>query len=100
MAMLKSLFYLLLMLVFIVAGLIFSFRNHTQVSVDLLFFQSSDFSIGFWLLVSFVVGAVLGIILIVPNNLVNKLKVHQLSKKVTKNKLSQSLIQVESNKGS
>tara|TARA_R110002167_G_scaffold186072_16_gene386985 strand:- start:3305 stop:3607 length:303 start_codon:yes stop_codon:yes gene_type:complete len=99
MAMLKSLFFLLVMLVFIVIGLIFSFRNHSLISVDLLFLQSSDFSVGFWLLASLIVGVVLGMALVLPNRLIQRFKIHQLSKKLTDDNLSQSRLKAESNKG-
>jgi uncharacterized membrane protein YciS (DUF1049 family) len=99
MAMLKFLFYLLVMLVFIVVGLIFTFRNHSLISVDLLFLQSSNFSIGFWLIISLIIGVVLGMALVLPNRLIQKIKIYQLSKKLSNENQSQARVKVESNKG-
>lgn len=99
MAMLKSLFYLLVMLVFIIVGLIFLFRNQSLINVDFLILQSSNLSIGFWLLVSLLVGVVLGMMLVLPARFLQKRKIHQLSKKIKNNKMPQTHIKVESTKG-
>lgn len=100
MAMLRSLFLLLVMLVCIVVGLLFSFRNNSLINVDLLFFQSSGFSIGFWLLVFLMVGVVLGMALVLPNRLAQRFKIHQLTKKLTNDKQSQARLKAEPSKGS
>lgn len=90
MALLKTLLYVLVMLVFIVFGLVFSFRNNSDISVDLLFYQTTQFTVGFWLISSLLTGVLIGFLLFLPANLLNKLKVHRLSIKAQKLSASQS----------
>ena len=97
--MLKFLFYLVLMLVFIITGLVFSFRNSSFIDVDLLLIQSSSFSVGFWLLASLLVGFILGVVSSFPKRLFQNIKIHQLSKKNTENKIPLTRVKPEANKG-
>lgn len=99
MAMLRFLFYLLVMLVFIIAGLIFSFRNNTLINVDLIVLQIPSLSIGIWLLLSLILGVILGIILAFPKSVSQSLKIHKLSKKLPESSLSATRGISESNKG-
>jgi hypothetical protein len=51
------------------------------------------------LLVSLLVGVVLGMMLVLPARFIQKRKIHQLSKKIKNNKMPQTHIKVESTKG-
>jgi uncharacterized integral membrane protein len=99
MAMLKFLFYLFVMLVFILAGLVFSFRNHSMIDVDLLFFQSSNLSVGFWLLSTLIIGFILGVISAFPKRLFQNIKIHKLSQIISGKDLPLTRVKHESNKG-
>lgn len=99
MAILKFLFCLFLVLVIIVAGLLFSFRNQPLIDVDLLFFQTSSFSIGFWLLASLIIGFILGMTAFFPKRLFQNIKIHQLSKKISEKKIPLARVKPEPNKG-
>lgn len=101
MAILKSVFYVILVLTFIVLGLIFSFRNQSLISVNLIFTEIGFLSIGFWLLASLLLGVLLGLFLALPKRLSQSLKIRSLSKKITANSGSTppARVKIESNKG-
>tara|TARA_R110001592_G_scaffold175466_3_gene414655 strand:+ start:1184 stop:1450 length:267 start_codon:yes stop_codon:yes gene_type:complete len=87
------------MLVFIISGLVFSFRNNSLINVDLLFIQSSAFSVGFWLLSTLLIGFILGMLSTLPKRFFQNIKIHQLSKKNMENKIPSTRVKHESNKG-
>lgn len=62
----KTFLYILFLLFIAVVALIFSFRNDSVVAIDLIFFQSSSLSIGFWIVASFIVGSALGWLMALP----------------------------------
>lgn len=99
MAMLKFCFYLLVMLVFIVTGLVFCFRNQSLVSVDFLFYQSAPLSIGFWVLSALIMGVVLGILLAYPQKIFQNLRIKYLSKQVSKSGALSPQVKTDSAKG-
>lgn len=101
MAILKSVFYVIVVLTFIILGLVFSFRNQPLVNVDLLFVEIGFLSIGFWLIASLLLGVFLGLFLAFPKRLSQALKIRILSKKITANASSPppARVKIESSKG-
>lgn len=101
MAILKSVFYVLVVLTFIILGLVFSFRNQSLVNVDLLFVEIGFLSIGLWLLASLLLGVLMGLFLAFPKRLSQTLKIRSLSRKVTANTSGHppARVKIESNKG-
>ncbi len=101
MAILKSIVYVLVALAFIIFGLIFSFRNQELISVDLLFFEMPLFSIGFWILGSLIAGVLLGLILALPRQLFQSIRIKMLTKKQhDTNSPTVERVRAESSKGS
>lgn len=66
MAAVRFIFYSFLFLVIVGSALLFIFRNADVVTVDFILFQSSSLSLGFWILVSFLIGSALGWIIALP----------------------------------
>lgn len=99
MAMIKSLFYLFVLLFFVVAGLLFSFRNDAVVEVDLLFTSINSLSLGFFLLSSLIIGVVIGVLLVMPKRLWQDFKIKRLSKNLKESKVSSTQSKAESAKG-
>lgn len=66
MAAVRYILYLLFLLLVAVAALMFSFRNKDLVSIDFFFFQSGSMSLGFWVIASFLVGSLLGWLVMLP----------------------------------
>ncbi len=87
------------MVIFIVGGLVFSFRNQSLVNVDLLFYQFPPLSIGFWLLSALIAGVILGIALAYPKKIFQNIRIKRLSKKVSESGALPALVKAESNKG-
>lgn len=99
MAMLKFCFYLLVMLIFIVLGLVFSFRNQSLVNVDLLLYEFPPLSVGIWILSSLIIGVILGASLAYPKNILQNIRIKRLAKKASKNNSLPAQIKIEPNKG-
>ena len=99
MATLKFCFYLLVMLMFIVMGIVFSYRNEALVNVDFIFYQFPPLSVGFWVLSVFIIGVVLGGLLAYPKNIIQAIKLKRLSKKVAGHSSMPAQIKTESNAG-
>ena len=66
MARLKQLLSLLFLVFAVLATLVFYFRNDAVVPVDLFLFEVSGLGVGFWILASFVIGALVGILVSWP----------------------------------
>ena len=87
------------MLVFIVMGLVFSFRNQSLVSVDFLLYQSAPLSVGFWVLSALIVGVILGILLAYPKKLFQSIRIKYLSKQVSKSEALTPQLKTDPSKG-
>lgn len=87
------------MLIVIVTGLVFSFRNQAVVSVDFLFYQFPSFSIGFWILSTLIVGVLLGIFLSYPKKLFQSIRIKRLSKKMSNDQSLSPKVKTDSAKG-
>jgi len=59
----------MVVLVIVVFGLIFGFHNSEVITVDFLIFKFSSMGIGFWILVSFMLGAISGWLISLPKGL-------------------------------
>ena len=66
MKMLKFFVSAMVVLVIVVFGLIFGFHNNEAITVDFLVFKSSSMGIGFWMLLSLLLGAILGWLISLP----------------------------------
>lgn len=101
MAIFKTVLYVLVVLIFIVFGLVFSFRNQSLINVDLLFIEIASFSAGFWVLGSLLAGVVLGLFLALPRRISQALKIRVLSKKVSvsSNSAPSARTKIEPSKG-
>ena len=97
MAMLRFCFYLLVMLLFIVMGLVFSFRNQSLINVDFIFYQFPPLSSGLWVLSAFICGVVLGGVLVYPKSIFQGIKLKRMSKKVAEKNTLPTQAKTESN---
>lgn len=79
---LKNLITILLALVIIGVGILFTIHNTDQVAIDLVFFQLPEASLSLWLIAAFVVGAVCGIALSVVSILSLKTRLRSSQRKV------------------
>ncbi len=62
MKILVRLLYLLILLAVLASGMIFTFRNTVEVPLDLFFVQLPAASLSFWILASFAIGGLLGML--------------------------------------
>jgi uncharacterized integral membrane protein len=60
---LKNLITIVLGLIVIGIGILFTIHNTDQVAIDLVFFQLPEASVSLWLIAAFVLGALCGILL-------------------------------------
>lgn len=74
MKLIKSLFTLVLVLALLLLGIWFTLRNQLPVPLDLLFVKLPDNSLALWLILSLLVGALLGVLLMLPKLASNKAK--------------------------
>lgn len=79
---LKLICYLVLLIVIIVPAMMFCLRNDTVVTVDFLLTQISVFSVGVWILLSFVIGCVFGLLMTMPSTIRLKLSGKHRQKKI------------------
>jgi len=99
MAFLKLVLSLLIVCVVVTVGLIFSFRNDAPVSIDFLLFQFSSMGLGFWVLLSFIVGIILGWLISLPKGLVLKFSNQHQQKKLDRQSHELSRLKGASVKG-
>jgi len=59
MKLIKSIFFVIVIIIALVVGVLFSTRNNQTFSLDLIFFQLPSMSIAIWLLLSLAFGAAL-----------------------------------------
>lgn len=74
MAKLKLIFDLLLLILVFVVAVAFIYRNGETVTVDLLFTRISALHLGWWLLLSFALGGLLGLFARLPSTLGLKMR--------------------------
>lgn len=98
--MLKLIVYSVIVLLVIVMGLIFGFRNETEIAVDFIFAHSPAVSIGFWILLSFLLGSIVGWVIGFPGNLALKLANKNLNRKLKRQENELSRLKGETVKGS
>ncbi|WP_415893516.1 lipopolysaccharide assembly protein LapA domain-containing protein [Neptuniibacter sp. PT8_73] len=60
MRLIKKLIFAVLAILAILTGLMFVINNPEQVSINLVFFQLPEFSLGVWMVSIFVLGALIG----------------------------------------
>lgn len=60
---LKTLLATLIGLIIVVVGILFTVHNTEPVSIDLVFFQLPEATLSLWLILSFVVGGLCGVLL-------------------------------------
>ena len=79
---LKNLLTIVLALIIIGVGILFTIHNTEQVSIDLVFVQLPEASLSLWLIAAFVVGAASGIALSVVSILSLKTRLRASQRKV------------------
>lgn len=62
MALIKRIIFAFCLILLFVIGILFTGRNDQPVAVDFILFQSPAWSLGLWLLLALLTGAVLGIL--------------------------------------
>lgn len=82
MAKLKLLFFLCIMLVSLLLCVAFLLRNSESIAVDLFLIQSSQFTVGTWIVASFIVGGLLGLLVRIPGLVVSSARYKAQSRKV------------------
>lgn len=61
MSLIRRVTYIVLALIILLVGVLFTSRNNQLVSVDYLIGQSGELYLSFWLISSFILGGVLGV---------------------------------------
>lgn len=61
MSLIRRVTYIILALIILLVGVLFTSRNNQLVSVDYLIGQSGELYLSFWLISSFILGGVLGV---------------------------------------
>ncbi|KDE40867.1 hypothetical protein ADINL_0516 [Nitrincola lacisaponensis] len=79
---LKRLVVVLLVLLVLLAGILFTLHNMTPVNIDLIFFTLPEASLSLWLLGAFALGGVLGVLLSSVMLLSLKTRLYYLNKKM------------------
>jgi uncharacterized integral membrane protein len=79
---LKNLITIVLGLIVIGVGILFTIHNTDQVTIDLVFFQLPQASLSLWLIATFVLGALCGIVLSILTILSLKTRLHSSQCKV------------------
>jgi uncharacterized integral membrane protein len=79
---LKNLITIVLGLIVIGVGILFTIHNTDQVTIDLVFFQLPQASLSLWLIATFVLGALCGILLSILTILSLKTRLHSSQRKV------------------
>lgn len=79
---LKRLIVVLLMLLVILVGILFTLHNMTPVNIDLIFFTLPEASLSLWLLGAFALGGFAGILLSSVMLFSLKTRLYYLNKKV------------------
>jgi len=82
MTVLKRFCYLILLIIIIIPGMMFCLRNDTTVTVDFLFAETSIFSVGVWILLSFIVGCIFGLLMTLPSTIGLRLSGRNRQKKL------------------
>mgnify|MGYP001078007568 CR=1 FL=1 len=80
---LKNLLTIVLGLIVIGVGILFTIHNTDQVGIDLVFVQLPQASLSLWLIATFVLGAVCGITLSILTILSLKTRLNSSQRKVT-----------------
>lgn len=63
MALLQKVIIVLVVIFLILVALIFSINNQMSVALDFIFFETPPYGVAFWLILSFVAGAIIGVLL-------------------------------------
>jgi len=79
---LKNLITIVLGLIVIGVGILFTIHNTDRVSIDLVFFQLPEASLSLWLIATFVLGALCGILLSIVVILSLKTRLRSSQRKV------------------
>ena len=79
---LKNLITIVLGLIVIGVGILFTIHNTDRVSIDLVFFQLPEASLSLWLIATFVLGALCGILLSIVAILSLKTRLRSSQRKV------------------
>lgn len=79
---LKNLITIVLGLIVIGVGILFTIHNTDRVAIDLVFFQLPEASLSLWLIATFVLGALCGILLSVVAILSLKTRLRSSQRKV------------------
>lgn len=79
---LKRLIVVVLVLLVLLAGILFTLHNMTPVNIDLIFFTLPQASLSLWLLGAFAVGGFLGVLLSSVVVLSLKTRLYYLNKKM------------------
>ncbi len=61
MSLIRRIVIVLLGLVILLAGLLFSLHNNQMVEIDFLIYKSPEFYLSFWLIAAFVAGGLIGV---------------------------------------
>ncbi len=100
MAKLKLLFDILLMITVFVLAVAFIYRNGELVTVDLLVTKISSLHLGWWLLLSFSLGGLLGLFARLPSTLSLKMKLRYDERKLQRQEEELNRLRREPAKGS
>jgi len=96
---LKLIIYAVILLIVVVLGMTFGFRNDAAVTVDLLFTDVSTLGIGVWILLSFVVGSLFGWLVSLPGTIGLKVSSKQRQRKIDRQRDELSRLKGEPSEG-
>lgn len=82
MSWLKNLITIVLGLIVIGIGILFTIHNTDQVAIDLVFFQLPEASLSLWLIAAFVLGALSGVMISLLAIMSLKTRLHSSRRKV------------------
>lgn len=80
----KRLFFILLFGSMIILGIVFTSENNTPVSLWLFGFELPSFQLGLWLLISLLLGSLVGLLLTLIPNLHHKQQLVNKDRKINK----------------
>ena len=100
MAKLKLLFELVLLLAVFLLALVFIYRNGETVTVDLLAFKVSSLHLGWWLILAFILGGLLGLFARLPALLGARLRHENQARKIKRQEEEIKRLRGEPAKGS
>ncbi|MEX0603089.1 MAG: LapA family protein [Marinobacter sp.] len=88
MAGLQKILIILLVLFLVLLALVFSLNNQMAVSLNFLLFETAPHGVAIWIILSFVVGALVGVLLTMLATVRTSVSRRQLKKRLTRAELA------------